>query len=310
LARLPEAFAAARRSARRLHALLAPRGIRIVHTHWLPQQLVAGFMRRFGYRSVWQINNNTDRSRLFGFGLWLNRRLTRWGADLLVPCSDFIAGNWMGAGVPVTTIRNAAEPLFDGPNALPAAPLRCVIAGRLEKSKGHHLAVAAVLAARRAGHDVRLDVYGGPLDDNEYVRSLRDAVDQERGAEAVRFLGFREDLRRRHQEYNFGLQCRLDPEPCSLWVCETLVDGLPLLAAANGGTPELVADGETGLLFRSGDGDDLTAKLLSLCRQPERLARMREVAFARGREHFRAKRFIAETLEAYRPLLARGRSNS
>jgi glycosyltransferase involved in cell wall biosynthesis len=296
-------IASTRGDARRLHPVLRANGVRVVHTHWLPQQLIAGHLRRqFGYTSVWQINNNSTRQRLGGLALKLNHRMARWGADLLLPASDYIADNWRGSGVPMRTVRNAAEAVFDGPPPAlpPGGPVRCVIAGRLEASKGHHLAVAAVLAARAAGLDVTLDVFGGPLDEvNDYARQLTDTARAAGHADAVRLLGFRTDLRQRHRDYHLGLQCRVDPEPCSLWVCETLVDGLPLLASANGGTPELVADGETGLLFRSGDGRDLADKLIALARDPARLADMRQAAYQRGQREFTLARFIRQTFDAY-----------
>src|SRR6185369_9730805 len=173
-----------------------------------------------------------------------------------------------------------------------------LISGRLEWAKGHHLAIAAVLAARAAGLPVELDVMGGPLEGNAYADELRRTIAAADAADAVRLLGFVKDARLRHQQYHLGLQCRIDPEPCSLWVCETLVDGLPLIASDSGGTPELVADGQTGLLFRAGEQADLTDKLITLARDPQRLAAMREATFQRGRLHFRLERFIAQTMEA------------
>ena len=115
-------------------------------------------------------------------------------------------------------------------------------------------------------------------------------------------MGFEPRLREKHQEYHLGLQCRVTPEPCSLWVCETLVDGLPLVASATGGTPELVDNGVTGVLYEAEDEDDFTAKLIGLLRDPARLREMRAKAFARGQQHFTLQRFISDTLAAYETL--------
>jgi glycosyltransferase involved in cell wall biosynthesis len=303
LTQLPLVMREARRDARRIHDRLAGRAIRVVHTHWLPQQLIAGSMRRFGYRSVWQINNNMSLRRLGGLGVKLNHRLARWGADLLLPASDFIAANWHACGVPIRTIRNAAAPLWDTPTEPPRdGPVRCLVAGRLEASKGHHVAVEAVKRARQAGCDVTLDLYGGPLQASAYADSLRTRIAEVGLADAVQLKGFCDDLRRRHREYHLGLQCRLDPEPCSLWVCETLVDGLPLVASRTGGTPELVEDGTTGYLYTAGAADELAERLIELCRDRERLAHMRKAAFERGQRMFTIDRFLRETLEAYASL--------
>jgi glycosyltransferase involved in cell wall biosynthesis len=300
IARMPILLGRAKRDARRIHERLANRGIRFVHAHWRAQQLTAGYLRRFGYQSVWQINNTMNPRRLFGFGGRLNRSLANWGADLLLPASDFIGANWEGCRVPIKTIRNAAVPLYAAHNELPIdGPLRVLVAGRLEPTKGHHVAIAGVAAARKAGCDVSLDVFGGPLENNSYADVLRQQVAEAGLEERVRFMGFCSDLRQRHQDYHLGLQCRVNAEPCSLWVCETLVDGLPLIASASGGTPELVADGTTGYLYSPGSGEALAERLIHLSRQRQLLAKMRSAAFERGARQFTVQRFLDETLAAY-----------
>mgnify|MGYP000873054704 CR=1 FL=1 len=300
LPRVAQGLAHTRKTAAILAPQLEREGIRVVHTHWLEQQVVAMWLRGRGFRSVWHLHNTTSRTRLMGLGLRLNHLLARRGADALIPVSAFIAGPWRTSGVPIQVVRNAATRVFDAPNTLAPTPIRCVIAGALDQRKGHHLAVEGVLAARAQGVDVRLDLFGGPLENNAYVDNLRERIDRAGASEFVRFMGFRSDLRRHHQEYHVGLQCRVDPEPCSMWVCETLVDGLPLLAADNGGTPELVEDGTTGLLFESGNAQDLAAKLVRLAHEPSLLNEMRKAAFERGNQHFTTDRMIRETLEAYR----------
>jgi glycosyltransferase involved in cell wall biosynthesis len=162
------------------------------------------------------------------------------------------------------------------------------------------VAVEAIIRARQTGADIYLDVYGDPLEANPYADQLRDQVARAGCAEAIRFLGFNAQMRELHQQYHLGLQCRINPEPCSMWVCESLVDGLPLIASASGGTPELMADGETGLLYRPGDVDDLTQKLLQILADPARLDAMRSRAFERGQCLCTPERFAKDTLAAYK----------
>lgn len=299
LLQLPFAMLKARRSAAKLHDLFQRLGIHVVHAHWLAQHMIAGHLRSFGYDSVWHIHGNMNPRRMFGIGARLNHLLAKWGADLLIPVSNFIGANWQGAGVPMQVIHNVAPVIFDAPNDPTLNPIRCVIAGRLTEDKGHHLAIQAVLSARAAGYDVRLDIFGGPLESNSYYDQLKTLVDQSKQPECIRFMGFSSNLREQHQSYNLGLQCRISPEPCSMWVCETLVDGLPLLAADAGGTAELIEDKVTGLLFRSGDLNDLTAKLITLLANPVDLKAMRQQAYERGQRLFRLERFISQTFEAY-----------
>ena len=49
---------------------------------------------------------------------------------------------------------------------------------------------------------------------------------------------------------------------------ELMARGMPLIASAIGGLPELVRDGETGLLFPPGDADALADRINRLCRNP------------------------------------------
>jgi starch synthase len=88
-----------------------------------------------------------------------------------------------------------------------------------------------------------------------------------------------------------------------MWVCETLIDGLPLIASATGGTPELVVDTVTGFLFRPDVPGDATDKLMAVLADPGRLGTMRRAAWERGRDQFRMERFVAESLAVYRGCL-------
>jgi glycosyltransferase involved in cell wall biosynthesis len=300
-ARLPH-LARVGRDARRLSDRLKPEGIRLLHTHRLPQQLVAMAMRRRGFRVIWQIHNNSSPGRALGAARRINWALARRGADVIMPVSEFIGANWTGSGVPVRVVHNAAFSMRTAPAPLPPGPVRCVIAGRLEHDKGHHLAIEAVLAARQRGLAVELDIFGGPLEENPYAGELRAQAAEARGA--IRFMGFCADLRARHGDYTLGLQCRISPEPCSMWVCETLVDGLPLIASDAGGTPELVDDGATGVLFPSGDARELTVRLLEVAADRGRLDAMRRAAFERGQQRFTLDRYVSDTLAAYQLAMA------
>jgi glycosyltransferase involved in cell wall biosynthesis len=57
------------------------------------------------------------------------------------------------------------------------------------------------------------------------------------------------------------------PEPFSRAVLEGLVSGLVVVATRSGGTPEIIVDGENGLLFTPNDPEELAKKIArSTCR--------------------------------------------
>lgn len=286
----------------KLNKIVKENGIAILHCHWLPHQILSGFVRSKNLKVIWHVHNNMSYTRFFGLSRKINLILARWGADIIMPVSEYIGNNWKASGKPIRVVRNGVYPYYDAPNQPNNDVIKCVIAGRLCEDKGHHLAVAAVINANRKGYKVCLDIFGGPIESNPYYDDLRQQIIDNNLEDSIRFLGFRNDLRENHQKYDLGLQCRIEPEPCGVWICETLVDGLPLIASRTGGTPELVEDGVTGLLFEGNNVMDLTEKLINLISDKEKLITMRQAAYLRGRDKFTVDRFISETQAVYSAL--------
>lgn len=80
------------------------------------------------------------------------------------------------------------------------------------------------------------------------------------------------------------------PDPCPGVAMEAMATGRPVIAARIGGLPEIVADGETGLLVPPEDADALRAAMARLIADPALAARMGEA----GRQ--RVRRFHASTV--------------
>lgn len=68
-----------------------------------------------------------------------------------------------------------------------------------------------------------------------------------------------------------------------LALLEAMADGCPVVASAVGGVPEIVTDGQDGVLVPAGDADALAAALRSLLSNPEAAARLGAAARIRYR---------------------------
>ena len=75
-------------------------------------------------------------------------------------------------------------------------------------------------------------------------------------------------------------------EGLGLGLLEAQSLGVPVLAARTGGIPEAVHDGETGLLFHPGDGEDLREKLAALLESRDLRKRLGEAGPAWVRSNF------------------------
>jgi sugar transferase (PEP-CTERM/EpsH1 system associated) len=83
---------------------------------------------------------------------------------------------------------------------------------------------------------------------------------------------------------------------------EAMSTGLPVLATATGGNPEVVVDGESGLLFPVGDSAKLAEQLLLLERRPEIRAQLARQAIRRVREEFSIDSMVRNYARLYESL--------
>ncbi len=91
---------------------------------------------------------------------------------------------------------------------------------------------------------------------------------------------------------------------------EALACGLPAVASSSAGIPEIVTDGETGVVLKRNDVPSIIETVGDLLDNPERLKVMRERCLV-DRERFRPKNCVARITEAMRGVMdAKGRSHA
>jgi len=87
-------------------------------------------------------------------------------------------------------------------------------------------------------------------------------------------------------------------------VLEAMAAGLPVVAAAAGGVPELVEDGQTGILVPPGRPDALAAALGRLAADPALRRRLGGAGRRRAEAHFDIEACRRAHVDLYRELLA------
>jgi glycosyltransferase involved in cell wall biosynthesis len=86
-------------------------------------------------------------------------------------------------------------------------------------------------------------------------------------------------------------------------VLEAMAAGLPVVATAVGGTPEVVVDGETGLLVSPRDPDALAGAISRLLRDPDLRRAMGRAGLARVRHQFSMEETVRRNQDLYARLL-------
>lgn len=93
-------------------------------------------------------------------------------------------------------------------------------------------------------------------------------------------------------------------EGMPITVLEAMAHGKPVVATAVGGTPEVVVEGETGLLVPPGDPERLAAAIRSVLDDRELARRMGEAGRIRVAERFSVEAMTRRVLEIYDEVVA------
>jgi glycosyltransferase involved in cell wall biosynthesis len=88
-------------------------------------------------------------------------------------------------------------------------------------------------------------------------------------------------------------------EGISLTLLEAMACGLAVVATQVGGNPEVVVEGETGLLVPAKDPAALAKSMLRLWRDPEQARRLGRLGRQRVEEHFDARHMVAKYEDLY-----------
>ncbi|SED91918.1 glycogen synthase (ADP-glucose) [Ruania alba] len=192
-----------------------------------------------------------------------------------------------------------------------------IFVGRITRQKGLPHLLAAV---RDLPEEVQLVLCAGAPDTKELATEVSEAVAElQRTRTGVVWI---DEMLPRAEVVGLlaaamVFVCPSVYEPLGIVNLEAMAVGVPVVASATGGIPEVVADGETGLLVpleqrEDGTGTpvhpetfaaDLTRALTEVATDAERARRMGEAGRRRAEDEFSWAAIAERTLEVYRAVL-------
>ena len=166
-----------------------------------------------------------------------------------------------------------------------------ITVGRLSGLKDQAGLIAAVAALDAA----RLVLVG----DGEERQALEATARRLGVSHRVIFTGVRRDVPRLLGAADVFALSSLS-EGISIAILEAMAAGLPVVATRVGGNPEIVIDGQTGLLVEPGRPDLLAAALEQLLKDPRRAAALGAAGRRRAEEKFSLRAMVGAYAAMYR----------
>ena len=233
-----------------------------------------------------------------------NRHISRikytWDIDSVIAISDSIRSQLIECGIPASLVETIYEgidlslypeqPELDRP--LPTEPVTVGTVSSLSREKGlRYLIEAASLIPRVKGR-VRFDIVG----DGDCRMELEELVRKKELEGCIQFLGFRNDIQALMKDFDLFVLPSLS-EGLSSAIMEAMASSLPVIASNVGGIPELVQNGDNGLLVRPADPVGLARAIMRLAEDPVALRQMGIRGRKRVEEKFTLDRKVLETEE-------------
>jgi glycosyltransferase involved in cell wall biosynthesis len=242
---------------------------------------------------------NLFESAAYGARSWIARR-RRWFHDnvaLFIVLTRFGKQKLVAAGYDperICVLPNMVD--LDSPQSDCREGRYVAFSGRMSAEKG----IDTLLRAAKRLPEVPFRLAGdGPLLDD--LRSLAPAN--------VEFLG-RLDMPQMaafYRDARFLVVPSKWYEGCPLVVSEAMSHGIPVVASRIGGLPELIDEGTTGLLFQTGEDEELASEVKSLWNAPDRCGDMGMAGREKAEREYGEDTYYQRLMSAYEHAMALNR---
>lgn len=169
-------------------------------------------------------------------------------------------------------------------------PLRIGYIGRLDPSKGIEL----LLEAFKEAALINTELWIAGVGQSDYEESLR----RKWASVCIRFLG-RVAQGDFYPEVDVIVVPSLWEEPLGMVVAESMAFGKPVIGSRRGGIPEMIKDGENGLLFDPDNVGELVSAIRQMVRDVALRARFGEAARLSARPFLDHDAWVSRYIELY-----------
>jgi len=302
------AFQAVRRE---ISDLMRTERIDVIHSISYPASLYAALaVHRTGTAHIWHEHNIKRIHRV-------NRVIYRWVGNAcrwVIGPSDAVTKNLAAAGINPAHLRTVYNGIdlrrFRDVSAVRIDALRRELGlrdgeqaiglfGQMLPYKGHRTLIEAAPRILTAHPSARFYLVGA-LENPPYQDELQTLIAERGLSDRIRFTGWRNDVQDIIRAMDVVVIATTTPEPAALMLMEAAAMERPIVATRTGGTAELIADEETGLLFQPGDAIQLAERVGWILGNQEIGRTLGERARERVEREFDLDRHLSDMFELYR----------
>jgi len=287
----------------------------VVHTNSMFAHIIGGIAARLsGLPCIWHMQDIVSPRLLWGLIRKTVKLMAPSLATRVVVVSKAVSEMFAGNGkTPTLIVPNGMEIDFshrDGRGklrselGLPSHVKLVGLVGRLTPWKGQRTFLMAAEAVVRERTDVHFLMIGAASEEEKYFeRELRRWVQRPFLRNKVTILGFRQDVWKLIPDFDIGVIASEDPDPLPRIVLEFMASGVPVIATAVGGIPEMVRDGVEGKLIPPKNPRHMADVILEMVDQRSLRRKMGENGKEKVREKFSAHQFIQAFEELYESVI-------
>jgi glycosyltransferase involved in cell wall biosynthesis len=293
----------------RLVRLIRRGGYDLVHTHLLHADIYGRLAARIAGSKIVSTYHCDDPFHLIR-GVKLADRITASMCSQIICISEavfrFVKENLKISSTPLNVIHYGFK--LPDPTEI-STDLRfnlgitkdCLIIGvvaRLTGQKGHIYLFQALQILSEFRPPIHLVVVGdGELKDNLMTLATQLGI-----RTRVHFLGFRTDVASLIHAFDIFVLPSLY-EGFGLVLLEAMAASKPIVATGVSAIPEIVLDGETGLLVPPRDAESLAQAIMKLVIDPNLASSLGHAGYKRLKEQFTVEKMVKDTVDVYRKIM-------
>jgi glycosyltransferase involved in cell wall biosynthesis len=293
-----------------LARLVKTEGIRLLHSHSARTALLGHLVARIArVPLVHHVHSPSERDTDHGLRNLCNSTVEKFslrGASRLVVVSgsleDYLVERGFDAdrisevpnGVPVSDRRRRTY--------TPGEELALGTVALFRPRKGVEILLDAMAQLRAAGLHIRLHAVG-PFETPGYERSVKQLAGRLGLQDSITWTGFSSDISSEFSRMHVFVLPSLFGEGMPMVILEAMAAGLPVVSTRVEGIPQVVRDGQDGLLTESANAHCLADALARFANGTVSAAAMGDSGWHRQRENFSDSVMAARVAKIYREVL-------